>query len=158
MGVFSCTTRRHWTLPEGCTVVLEDSLFWWWALLRPTPPTKKKRSHLDGRTFACFLSAKAYPIWGSHTTPPEAPHHGAFRNTMVHHCLSALVLLPGAFRFIIGTLWVDVNATGCESSVFSSVRNCFTHWGCRAARKWLFSAGRVSVQSVSPSFVCSVLP
>lgn len=126
VGVFSCTTRRHWTLPEGCTVVLEDSLFWWWALLRPTPPTKKKRSRLAGRTQCIFSFGARLALirFEVHMQPPpEASHHGAYRNTMAYHCLSALVLLPGAFRIIIGTLQMVVNATahiGACASCFCS--------------------------------------
>ncbi len=99
VGVFSCTTRRHWTLPEGCTVVLEDSLFWWWALLRPTPPTKKKRSRLDSRTQSMFsFGARLAPIrFEVHThnssrgsSPRCVPEHNGVSSPF---SISSLVLL-----------------------------------------------------------------
>lgn len=99
VGVFSCTTRRHWTLPEGCAVVLEDFLFWWWALLRPTPPTKKKRSRLDGRTQSMFsFGARLAPIrFEVHThnssrgsSPRCVPEHNG---VSLPFSISSLVLL-----------------------------------------------------------------
>lgn len=82
------------------------------------PPRWQDPKHVFVR---CLLST--YPIWGSHTTPPETPHHGAYRNTMVYYCLSASALLSDAFRFIIGTLQMVVNATahiGACASCFCS--------------------------------------
>lgn len=115
MGVFACTARRHWTLPGrlGCCSGEFFLLVGFVETYSPdekekVPPRWQDPMHVF---FRCPLSA--YPVWGSHTTPPEAPHHGAYRNTMAYHCLSALVLLPGAFIVIVATLQMVVNATGC---------------------------------------------
>lgn len=93
------------------------------------PPRWQDPKHVFVR---CLLST--YPVWGSHTTPPETPHHGVYRNTMVYYCLSALVLLPGAFIVIVSTLQLVVNATAHVEACVS--RFCSTYLLDSLQRIW----------------------